>query len=137
MTSRLRFTMCCLLALALSFQGASAAAAHCAAGGGAADIHPGMSMSGPMATSMAVESRIHDTDVDGTASTAHSHRATTHPGAAKCGACTPCCIAAAPPMARLEIARVDVPHTVSGTVASPSSSFLTEGQDRPPRSILA
>lgn len=74
----------------------------------------------------------HDADHD-----EHHHHAHASSGKGSCSVCASCCSSAAPPPEIMAVAaqRIEV-ATVHSFVPAAHVSFLTDGPERPPRSIL-
>jgi len=126
----LRIWLLLVIAVLLPIRGAMAAALPCLnAAHGAAAVeahhghhHPGMGVDGEHrhgVASLDVGSHHHD-----------------HAGAGKCNACASCCTA--PPMMATfspGVARLDLPTAPYPVLTASAPSFVSEGQERPPRSI--
>ena len=125
MTSRLRRLLILALAATLSLQGVAMSAMQCRTGGPASGHDHAMTMA--MDMRMAADA--------GLPSTPHgSHDVMA--GAGSRAACGTCCIATAPPPMLLDPVLGEAAAAFAVTVAPPWPPFLTEGQDRPPKTIL-
>ena len=123
----LRIWLLVLLAILLPVRGAIAAAAPCVEMGHHAPVEPAR-----------MHHHMHASEVEtgAAASTGHAVHHHDHAGADKCNLCSSCCSTApliltfAPTVAALDGQSADFP-----LVQAPAPTFLSDGQERPPRSI--
>ena len=121
----LRICLLVLLAILLPLRGAIAAAVPCADAGhhapaGAPPAHHHM----------------HATGVEAAASTDHGTHHHDHAGTDKCNLCSSCC-SIAPLLLTFSptVPALDGPGAHFPLVQAPAPTFLSDGQERPPRSI--
>jgi len=117
----LRIWLLVLLAILLPLRGAIAAAAPCVGTGHPAPVE---------------HAQMHHHMEAAQIEIGHAHHHHDHAGADKCNLCSSCCSTApliltfAPTVAALDGQSADFP-----LVQAPAPTFLSDGQERPPRSI--
>lgn len=128
MLNRLRIVLVCLLALALPLQGFAAATMLFCVGG----HHHGAAVQGAGSAVASDHVHLHASSVN-----PQSHDKSVAKLDGKCSACSACCTSVALPTTVVDFLPVKVGSPLVAIVASASVGFVTDGQDRPPRSFLA
>ena len=121
----LRICLLVLLAILLPVRGAIAAAVPCA----------GIGHHAP-AEAPAAHHHMHATGVVAAASTGHGTHHHDHAGNDKCNLCSSCCSTAPLLLTFLPtVPALDGPSADFPLLQAPAPTFLSDGQERPPRSI--